>query len=538
MKLIFIDILQIYNELIMEIMEKTIKEIYQIYQINPEDIINKSVKILGRVYTTRLNGDDTISFVHLHDGSGVNTLQCVTSKSTYTGDDWEPSFINLHRGSTMIVSGTIIKSPAKGQEFELVVEKCHYVGHNLDPGNYPLASRGFISRDTLRLIPHMRHHRPQFMVIQKIKQKLYKSWHDTMEQQGIGEIQPTLITFNECEAGANPFTVTTLSNEPDYSKDFFGCQTYMTVSSQLHLEATVCGTLTHGYCMTTAFRAEPSTGPLHLAEFLMPEWELVNCTLESNMRVAERSIKYCLEQIIKHCSDELVFLQKQKFIELDHEHKQLLEDHKSKKKSMKKQDWVKEKQRIDMSIEELKSRQPLLERLQKYVDIPFVVKSHHDCVEQMLKDAKDDKVEFNVLPTYDGDLTKEHERYITEKMHDHIPVFVINFPKKIKAFYMPVVNKGDDVEYVECFDLLFPFVGEVAGASTREHDYYKLEKRIDECNLDKKSLQWYLDLRKYGSIPHGGGGLGFGRLMIVITDIFNIKDMQEFPRSYGSQIIG
>ena len=358
-----------------------------------------------------------------------------------------------------------------------------------------------------------------------------------MYDLGIGEVQPTLITSNECESGANPFTVTTLSDTSDFSRDFFGCQTYLTVSSQLHLEATVCGTLSNGYCMTTAFRAEPSSGPLHLAEFLMPEWEIIDCTLKDNMMVAEKSIKYCLKQIMDRCYDELELLQQHRKEESDHEYKQALEEHKGKKKSMKKQEWVKEKQQIDQSYQELTSRTPLIERLKRYIEMPFMVITHEKCVERMLKDAVGG-VEFSVLPTFDGDLTKEHERYITEKMFDCMPVFVIHFPKKIKAFYMPVVNEGDDIEYVDCFDLLFPFVGECTGGSQRVHDYSKLEQRIDELKLDKKSLEWYLDLRKYGSIPHGGAGIGFGRLMIVVTDIFNIKDMQEFPRSYNAQIIG
>lgn len=519
-------------------MEKSIKEIYQEYKNSSEEIVDKLVKVLGRVYTTRLNGDNTMVFIHLHDGSGVKTLQCVCNKSTYSGNDWESSFVKLHRGSTMIVSGKIVKSPGKGQIFELVIDECHYVGHNLDPGNYPMASRGFIPRDTLRSIPHLRHHRPQFMAIQNIKKTLYRSWHDVMHQLGIGEVQPTLITFNECEAGSNPFTVTTLSDKSDHSKDFFGCQTYMTVSSQLHLEASVCGTLSDGYCMTTAFRAEPSTGFCHLAEFLMPEWELVNCTLESNMKVAERSIKYCLEQILDKCHDELELLQEYKQTELTHEHKQMLERHKNKKKLMKKQEWLEEKHKIDVYFDEFVNRQPLLERLKKYIDNQFIVITHFDCVERMLKDVNDGKVEFMILPSFDDDFTKEHERYITEKLNNYMPVFVTHYPKKIKAFYMPVIDEGNDIEHVDCFDLLFPWITEVCGGSMRESDYIKLEQRLDELKLDKKKLEWYLDIRKYGSIPHGGAGLGFGRLMMVITDILNIRDMQEFPRGYGSQIVG
>lgn len=414
------------------------------------------------------------------------------------------------------------------------------------PEDYQLASRGKIGRDLLRTIPHIRHHTKLFTALQIIKQTVYKAFHDSMEDLGIGEIQPTLITGNECESGAYPFSVTTLFKDSisdipvkektdliDFSEDFFGKRVYLTVSSQLHLEATVCGTGKDGYVMTTAFRAEQSKGPLHLAEFLMPEWELVDSGLEGNMYVAQKSLQYCFKQVLEKCRYELEYLEEYRIKDLAD---QLLKDqseHKKKRGDMQKKEWVALKKKIYDTNEEKKSRPSLLDRLERYVKNDFVITTHAECVRLMQKDVKDGKVEFMENPGYADDFSKEHERYITEKLYEGLPVFVTQYPKQIKAFYMQVVDKGSEVEHVDCFDLLFPYVGEVVGGSQRIYDHDHLIERMDELDIDKSELQWYLDLRKYGSMPHGGAGLGFGRLFLVITDIFNIKDMQEFPRGYG-----
>lgn len=519
----------------------TIREVWYLFERFPERIINQDIQLRGRIFTER--GNKELRFIELLDGSTVRTIQCVCDSKTNQDLDWETLFSHASRGATVKLKGTLIKSPAKGQPIELSVKDFECWGKVDD--SYQLASKGKITRDFLRTIPHIRHHTLIFTAIQCIKQSVYKGFHDSMKEMGIGEIQPTLITSNECESGAFPFTVTTLlKDDPnlptvkdgkqiDFSKDFFGKRVFLTVSSQLHLEATVCGTGRDGYVMTTAFRAEPSKGPLHLAEFLMPEWELVDSGLEGNMAVAQQSIQHCLQKVLRECKPELQYLEKYRLKELDDNKTKALADHKIKKKDMNKKEWVNAKKMIEKSFEDKKNRLPLVERLQRYVDNQFVVSSHEECVRLMLKDVEEGKVQFTETPGYDQDLSKEHERYITEVIYDGLPVFVRYFPKEIKAFYMPVIDKGAEIEHVDCYDLLFPYVGEVVGGSQRVHDYDHLKERMEEIGMNIEPLQWYLDLRRYGSIPHGGAGIGFGRLLLVITDIFNIKDMQEFPRGYG-----
>jgi asparaginyl-tRNA synthetase len=514
-------------------------------------VIGEMLKVSGRIYTVRFSGDDNICFIHLVDGSTISHLQCICNKSeiidkTLLDELWA----NAKRGTMVSLYGKIILSPAKGQRIEMQVERCIFVGKNYDVKNYPLASRGFMPRNTLRQIPHLRHHTLEFMAIQRIKQCVYDGIHSAFKIKEIGEIQPTLLTSNECESGANPFTVSTLINQYnqdqdvkiDYTTDFFHNPVFLTVSSQLHLEATVCGTMMDGYSMTTAFRAEPSAGPLHLAEFLMPEYECVDNTLVKNMEIAEFVLKFCFKQILTNCIDELQYLEEYRLKDVDYEIKLAFDSHKSKKKTMKKKEWNDEKNKIESQFIEIKNRPSLSDRLKKYIENPFVITTHSKCITRMIADIADNKVVFDEIPTYDGDLTKQHERYITEVMYGGVPVFVTQFPKKIKAFYMPVIDEQmgiePNVEHVDCFDLIFPYIGEVVGGSQRISDYNELVGRMDELNMDKDALSWYLDIRKYGCLPHGGAGIGFGRLMMVITGIFNIKDMQEFPRGYGLSLFG
>ena len=334
---------------------------------------------------------------------------------------------------------------------------------------------------------------------------------------GFPEVQTPLITDNECESGANPFQITTVLSEDgqvdkvplkddkktvDFSQDFFKKKCFMTVSGQLHLEALILGGLQKAYCWTTAFRAEPSTGPRHGAEFWMMELEFCFSTLEDNIRVNEGCIKHGLTKILQQCHQELEFL-------------------------------------------ENKFKPGLIKMLTRYASEPFVIASHEDCVKKMLADIESGKVTidsekkpdtdlhvFKEKPTFDGDLSKDHERYITEVLYGGLPVAVTHYPAKIKSFYMPIVNKGAEIERVDNFDIIIPLIGEIAGGSQRESDYNRLKERMIQMGVKPESLQWYLDLRKYGTVPHGGSGIGFDRLMMVCTGIFNIRDMIPFPRSY------
>lgn len=515
-----------------------ILDIFNSFHSDPEKILDQNIRVVGRVYTSRTASNGDILFIHLIDCSTVQTLQCICDKGA---PSYNPELFKLfessYRGSVLILCGKIIRSVGSGQPIELVITKCEYIGKNMDPSEYPFASRGFISQSLTRSLPHLRHHLPHYIAIQKIKQITYKAWHDSMEIQGIGEVQPTIITSNECESGAHPFTVTTIQDS-NYSNDFFHQKVFLTVSSQLHLEATVCGTLMDGYCMTPAFRAEPSTGPLHLSEFTMPEWELIDCDLAQNMLVGESAIKHCINTVLKYCRLELEALEKYHVIELGHELEHALAEHKKLKSSMKKKLWVQEKVQIEAQFDQIKKRPGLIQMLEQYGSKPFNKITHSDCVKKMIDDSAQNKVQFRSLPTYDGDLDKEHERYVAEVMFESNPVFITHYPKAVKAFYMPVVHKTEFGEFVDCFDLIFPYIGEVVGGSQRIDSYSDLEIRMTESGISTESLQWYLDLRKYGSVPHGGAGIGWGRLLMVLTGMKNIKDLQEFPRGFGVQIIG
>lgn len=513
-----------------------IKDIFKSFEKSPGEMIGQNVTLWGRVSTYRFAASNTLCFIHLIDGSTVKHIQCVCKKEVK--DSW-PGLDNMNRGVTISVQGEIIKSPGSEQPIELAVDKLTFLGKIQSPKEYRYNSRGIIPRDTLRTNPSLRHHDRVFLAIQLIKQTVYKTIHETMTEMKIGEVQPTLITGNECESGAFPFTVTTqaTSDKPvDFTKDFFGKQVYLTVSSQLHLEATVCGTMNDGYCMTTAFRAEPSKGPLHLAEFCMVEWEVLEKNMSRNMKVAETLLKKCFKKVLDEHIFELHYLEKYRQNELDLELKNKLAIHqlRKKEKGMKKKVWLELRDKIQRNYDRKKKEAPMVHKLQEWASVDFKVISHENCIKTMLKDCIDDKVEFNDGFGFDEDLSKEHERYVTNVIAKGIPTFVTNFPKKIKSFYMPEIE-GGTVSHVMCYDLLIPGVGEVVGGSQRIHDYDILKKRMEEKKIT--GLDWYLELRKWGTVPHGGAGLGLGRLLMAITGIPNIKDMQEFPRSYGGNIM-
>lgn len=480
-------------------MATKIIDLYTRFRTNPYSILDKVFTINGHVLTSRVS---KIGFIELVDGSTVKHVQAVCDPNFQEQDYFKQLFDHIKTGSSVSLTGKIVKSPKQGQPFEMQVLEYQCFGNVVDPGTYPLSAKNEISMEVLRQIPHLRQRTKTFMAIGIIKKEVYASIHEFFRKKSFGEVQATHLTANECESGANPFKVTTLLGDKityvavkqdkeaiDYTEDFFKKQVYLTVSSQLHLEATTCAQ-GNSYCMTTAFRAEPSTGLMHLAEFCMPEYEMRFGSLEDNMAISEGLIKHSIKNVLEKCFSELEFLQ-QKF---DNE---------------------------------------LITQLYKYCSEPFYVTTHEKCITMMLKDMDDGKVQFEQTPTYDADLAREHERYIC-KVHQNQFVFVTHFPKQCKSFYMPVVNKGDKVERVDCFDLLAPDLGEVVGGSQRIWQYNELVERMQEASVKSDGLEWYIDLRKYGSVPHGGAGLGLSRLLMIITGVQNIRDLQEFPRSYGS----
>lgn len=485
-----------------------IKTIYD----NWESYVNTNVEICGWVRFFRKS--KSIAFARIYDGTCLETMQVVFDFKK-EDVDYDDIIKRGKSGISIKINGRLVKSQGANQAIEIICTKYQIYGDVMDPDTYPIAKSEH-SMEYLRTQQHLKIRTETHLAIARIKSIMKAAFATYFEKINFKEVQIPLITDNECESGANPFTVTTIMGKKkddipviedgttiDYSKDFFKKKSYLTVSGQLHLEALVLGGLSKAYCWTTAFRAEPSLGPRHLGEFWMFELEFCFCNLEDNMAVNEGCIKFCLDTILRECGSELKFL-------------------------------------------ENKFKPGLVEMLKKYATTEFIITTHEQCVTMMLADIDSGKVKINPKkepdgdlfvfresPGYADDLSKDHERYITEILYSGMPVFVKYFPATVKAFYMPKIDEGNSIEHVSCFDLLFPEIGEIVGGSDRESDYNKLICRMNEMSIDKSSLEYYLDLRKYGSVPHGGSGIGFDRLMMVCTGIFNIKDMVPFPRAYG-----
>lgn len=481
-----------------------------------EEYLNNTATCCGWIKFFRVSGgkNKAIGFAKISDGSTMDQLQLVFDTNTLDADNktyFDQIIKTGKTGMSIKATGKVVSSPKMGQPIEMHVQTYEILGDVMDADTYPI-TKNHHSFEFLRTVPHLRVRTDTFLAINRIKSELRYAVTEYFRSQDFAEVQVPCITDNECESGANPFTVTTLPNTPghawvpmcmaDYNSDFFRKHCYLTVSGQLHLEALVLGGLSRAWCMTTAFRAEPSTGPRHLAEFWMLELEMCFSTLEQNMAINEGCLKHCFRSILENCQDELELLQ----------HKYKL---------------------------------GLTGMLQKYATKPFAVSTHQECVKLMLDDITAGKVTINPDKTPDGDLyvfreapgyaddlSKDHERYITEVLFGGMPVFVRYFPAKIKAFYMPKIDEGAEIEHVDGFDLIFPEIGEVVGGSQRETSYEKLLARMKEMDVNPDNLQFYLDLRKYGTVPHGGSGIGFDRLMMICTGIFNIRDMIPFPRAY------
>lgn len=493
--------------------QATIKQLYA-----DTSLLNQKIEVSGWVRHIRTSGGKgrEICFVRLYDGSCNPTLQVICAVQDLPDDNknyFEDLFKRGKSGISLKIRGVLSPSPSKGQTVELHADWYEIIGDVANPETYPITKSG-ATLETLRSIPHLRGRTETFGCVDRIRSVASLAYKKYFAKQGFCEVQVPLVTDNECESGANPFRLTTIldkkvSDVPalpdgsvDYGKDFFKKPVYLTVSGQLHLEAKVLGGLGRAFCTTTAFRAEPSLSPLHAAEFWMVELEMCFSQLADNIRANEECIKYCIQQVLKHCMPDLEFMQKN-------------------------------------------YKPNLIARLQKYAITPFVITTHAECVSQMLADIASGKVQINPskaptdpltvfkeAPGLADDLSKDHEKYICQVLYDNIPVFVCHYPAAIKAFYMPKINKGSDIERVDNFDMLMPEIGEVVGGSQREMSYEELKARMIENHIDPQTLQFYLDLRKYGSVPHGGSGIGFDRLMLALTGLSNIRDTIPFPRAY------
>ena len=442
--------------------------------------IGKEVSVMGWVRTRR--GNKNVQFVALNDGSTVRNLQIVFDLSKFSDDDLRA----VTTGSSIHVEGKLVESMGKGQSCEVQADTLEVFG-TADPNEYPLQKKGH-TLEFLREKAHLRPRTATFGAILRIRSALAFAIHKFFQEKGFFYLNTPLITASDCEGAGAMFQVTTLplENLPrtedgkvDYSKDFFGKPTALTVSGQLEgeLGATALGQI---YTFGPTFRAENSNTPRHLSEFWMIEPEMAFYDITDNMDLAEEFVKYCIRYALENNRDDIDFL-------AEHFDKDLVE------------------------------------RLEFVLHNDFVRLTYTEGVE-ILK-ASGHKFEFPV--DWGTDLQSEHERYLVEE-HFHKPVILTDYPAEIKAFYM---KQNEDGKTVRAMDVLFPKIGEIIGGSEREADYNKLLRRIEELHIPMKDMWWYLDTRRFGTVPHSGFGLGFERLVLFVTGMQNIRDVIAFPRT-------
>lgn len=451
------------------------------------DLLNRKdfgaeVCVKGWVRTRR--GSKSVNFIALNDGSTIKNVQVVADVEKFDAEMLKL----ITTGACLSVEGTLVESQGAGQSVEIQATKIEVLG--TCGADYPMQKKGQ-SFEYMRQHAHMRLRTNTFGAVFRIRHNMAIAIHKYFHDHGFFYFNTPIITASDCEGAGQMFQVTTKNlydlkkdkdGKIDYSDDFFGKTTSLTVSGQLEgeLGATALGAI---YTFGPTFRAENSNTPRHLAEFWMIEPEVAFNDITDNMDLAEDFIKYCVRWALDNCKDDLEFLNKM----------------------------------IDKT---------LLERLNFVVDHDFVRLTYTDGI-KILEDAVKEGHKFE-FPVYWGvDLASEHERYLVEQ-HFKKPVILTDYPKEIKAFYMKM---NDDGKTVRAMDVLFPQIGEIIGGSEREESYDKLMARINELNIPMKDMWWYLDTRKFGTCPHSGFGLGFERLILFVTGMQNIRDVIPFPRT-------
>jgi len=441
-----------------------------------------AILVQGWVRTRRDSKD--FSFIELNDGSCLRNLQVIAGNtlSNYA------MVQRLNTGASVAVRGALVESQGKGQNWELVTEEITIVGGSDE--SYPLQKKGHTA-EFLREIAHLRPRSNLFGSVFRVRSRLAFAIHRFFQDRGFFYLNTPIITGSDCEGAGELFRVTTIdpnnaprriNGEIDYGRDFFARATYLTVSGQLEAEA-FASALSKVYTFGPTFRAENSNTSRHANEFWMIEPEMAFTDLGGNMDLAEELVKYLIHQIRDNCPDELALFAK--FVDGE-----------------------------------------LLARLDFVVDRPFQRTSYAEAVELLVKSGE--KFEFPV--GYGLNLQSEHERWLTEK-HFKCPVTVFNYPKEIKPFYMRL---NDDDRTVTAMDLLVPGIGEIVGGSQREERLEVLEKSMRRHKMNPTDYKWYLDLRRYGSVPHSGFGLGFERMLMFVTGISNIRDVIPFARTPGN----
>ena len=453
------------------------------------------ISVQGWVKTFRAN-----RFIALNDGSSTNNLQCVLDFENVD----ENILKRITSGASLYLEGTLEESQGSGQRVELKIEKIQIYGDS-DPDKYPIQPKKH-SLEFLREKAHLRIRTTTFAAIMRVRSALSFAVHKFFQERGFFYINTPIITGNDAEGAGEMFRVTTLDLKAppindkgfiNYKNDFFGKETNLTVSGQLEAESYALG-LGEVYTFGPTFRAENSNTTRHLAEFWMIEPEMAFYDLIDNMNLAEKFITRVLKDIMKNCFEDLKYLDER----------------------LAKEDEKKPK------IE--RNTIGLIERINFVINNDFKRISYTEAYEILRNSKPNKKKKFKYpINNWGVDLQSEHERYLVEK-HFNCPVILFDYPSNIKAFYM---RRNDDGKTVRAMDILFPGIGEIVGGSQREERLEVLEKCIDDLKIDSKELWWYLDLRKFGSAPHSGFGLGFERLVQFTTGMNNIRDVIPFPRT-------
>ena len=455
-----------------------IKQLYR----STEDYINKNIKVSGWVKTERTSKN--FGFIELNDGSFFKNLQIVFEEDLENFND----IAKLSVGSAIIAEGLLTESLGAKQPFELKAVRITIEGKSTP--DYPLQKKNH-SFEFLRTIAHLRPRTNTFSAVFRVRSLVAYAIHRFFQEQGFVYVHAPIITGSDAEGAGEMFRVTTLDmdnpprtakGEVDFSRDFFGKSANLTVSGQLNVE-TFCMAFRNVYTFGPTFRAENSNTARHAAEFWMIEPEIAFAELSDNMELAENMVKYIINYVLENAPEEMEFFNR--FID-----------------------------------------NTLLDRLKNIVNSDFGIVTYTEAIDILKKSG----VDFEYPVEWGIDLQTEHERYITEQVFKK-PVFVINYPKEIKAFYM---RMNDDGKTVAAMDLLVPGVGEIIGGSQREERLEVLEKKMDEMGLNKEDYWWYLDIRKYGGVKHAGYGLGFERIIMYITGMGNIRDVVPFPRTVKS----
>ncbi len=464
------------------------------------DLINSEsshaeVLVKGWVRTFRSN-----RFVALNDGSSINNLQCVVDFEATN----EEVLKKISTGAAVSIKGTIVESQGKGQKVELIVNDIEILGES-DPEKYPLQPKRH-SLEFLREIAHLRPRTNLFGAVMRVRHTLAYAVHNFFNEKGFFYYNAPIITGSDAEGAGEMFQVTNLKlkdipkteeGNVDFSKDFFGKATNLTVSGQLEAE-TAAMALGQVYTFGPTFRAENSNTTRHLSEFWMIEPEMAFVELDENMDLAEEFIKYIIEYTLEHRKDDLEFLD-QRFAQEE------------KTKPV--------KDRSDMG---------LIEKLNFVLENNFKRVSYTEAIDILRNCKPNKKGKFKYpINEWGADLQSEHERFLVEK-HFKQPVILFDYPAKIKAFYMRL---NDDGKTVRAMDILFPGIGEIVGGSQREERLDVLMSKIEELGVDEKELWWYIDTRKYGTAPHSGFGLGFERIIQFVSGMSNIRDVIPFPRT-------